>query len=566
MTRSTTSSQNKLVAALFRQRLLPLLLVLLSASGLRSQGVPNCHRGDVLTYHNDNARSGLNPAERILTPSNVNSTDFGLLFALPVDGFVTAEPLYASRVIFPDKSVHDVLIVETENDSVYAFDAVKGTPLWQTRVVATGETASDDRNCDQIAPEIGVTATPVIDRTIDRQGTVYLVAMSKDASAHYHQRLHALDLTTGAEVLGGPKEIEASYPGTGDNSSNGYVIFDPAQYKERPGLLLLNHVIYTAWSSHCDVRPYTGWVIGYNEQTLAQTRVLNITPNGNEGAIWQGGGGLAADSHGYIYFLAANGTFDRSLDAHGFPSQSDYGNAFMKLSTARSGLFVADYFTMSETATESDDDLDLGSSGAMLLPDMIDAQGKTRQLAVGAGKDTNIYLVDRHNLGKFNPESNDLYQEVDGAFTHAEFGSPAYFNGTIYYGASYDRLKAFQLSNARLPASATSRSTTSFVYPGTTPSVSADGTHNGIVWACEHGVPAVLHAYDATNLATELYNSNQAPDGRDQFGDYCGKFMAPLISHGRVYIGTTTGVGVFGLLDRATPGGAGKSRVSAPRE
>ncbi|HMD97762.1 MAG TPA: MBG domain-containing protein [Terriglobia bacterium] len=542
MRRGIATIQNALVAIPCLQRLLLLLLVLLSAPGLRAQ--------DVLTYHNDNARSGLNPAESILTPANVNSTQFGLLFTVSVDGLVDAQPLYASGVVLPNQAVHDVLIVATEHDSVFAFDAVDGALLWQASAVSAGETTSDNRGCSFITPEIGITSTPVIDRSSGPHGTVYVVAMSKDASGNYHQRLHALDLTTGSEEFGGPMEIQAQYPGTGANSSNGYVIFDPAQYMERPGLLLLNGVIYTAWSSHCDFPPYTGWLIGYDEHTLAQTTVLNITPNGSEGAIWQSGGGLAADSDGYIYFLDANGTFDTTLNAQGFPSQGDYANAFMKLSTAGGGLSVADYFTMWNTVYESDIDQDLGSGGAMVLPDMIDAQGNTRQLAVGAGKDGNIYLVDRNNMGKFNPNSDNIYQELDGAFSSGEWGSPAYFNGTLYYGGIFNYLRAFQFSSARL-SSPTSWSAVVFTYPGATPSVSANGTQNGIVWATENTSPAVLHAYDPTNLANELYNTNQAPNQRDQFGNG-NKFIAPMISHGRVYVGTTTGVGVFGLLPAGT--------------
>ena len=562
MIRTTVRGQNAPIAMPSWRRLLPLLLALVAASGLHAQRSPARENGDVLTRHNDNARSGLNAAEGILTPSNVQWSTFGLLFTLPVDGQVHAEPLYVSGAIFPDLSVHDVAIVVTENDSVYAFDAIKGTLLWQRSVLRAGETASDSRNCDQVIPQIGITSTPVIDATVgwhffwQRQGTIYLVAMSKDAFGNYYQRLHALDLTTGAELRGSPVEIQARYPGTGDNSQGGYVIFDPAQYKERSGLLLLDHVIYTAWASHCDVRPYTGWVIGYDQYTLRQTRVLNITPNGNAGAIWQSGGGLAADFEGNIYFLDANGTFDTTLDARGFPSEGDFGNALIRISTAGSALTVADYFTMSSTVVDSEGDIDFGSGGIMLLPDLKDAQGMTRQLALGVGKDANIYLVNRHNLGKFNPNGNNIYQEVEGVFTHGVWGSPAYFNGTIYYGAEYDRLKAFQLSNARLPTSPSSQTAIGFSYPGTTPSVSASGSLNGIVWACEHGAPAVLHAYDATNLANELYNSNQAPNGRDNFADYCGRFMAPMISHGRVFVGTATSgaggaVAVFGLLPAA---------------
>ena len=308
---------------------------------------------DVLTYHNDNARTGQDLNETILTPSNVNSTQFGKIFQVTVDGKVDAQPLYAAAVAIPSQGTHNVLFVATEHDSVYAFDADTGAQLWQVSLLQTGETTSDDRGCEQVTPEIGITATPVIDRSSGPNGTLYVVAMSKDSSSAYHQRLHALDMTTGAEVFGGPKEVQATFPGTGDNSNGTDVIFDPKQYKERAGLLLLNHLIYTAFSSHCDFAPYTAWIMAYNESTLGQVNVLDLTPNGNEGSVWMSGGGLAADAAGNIYALMANGTFDTTLNQNGFPGQGDYGNAFVKLSTANGGLTVADYFTMTNTVAES---------------------------------------------------------------------------------------------------------------------------------------------------------------------------------------------------------------------
>jgi len=248
---------------------------------------------DVVTYHNDNSRSGLNAQETILTTANVNSSSFGKLFTMPVDGKVDAEPLYLSAVSI-NGVTHNVLYAVTENDSVYAFDADAGTLLWQVSMLQSGETPSGDFGCGQISPQIGITSTPVIDRRSGTHGTIYVVAMSKN-SASYFQRIHGLDLTTGQEEFGGPVAVQAQYPGTGDNSQNGYVIFDPKQYAERQGLLLIGHAIYTAWTSHCDFRPYTGWLIGYNESSLAQSSVLNLTPNGNEGAIWQSGAGMASD-------------------------------------------------------------------------------------------------------------------------------------------------------------------------------------------------------------------------------------------------------------------------------
>src|SRR3984957_6088414 len=242
--------------------------------------------GGVLTNHNNNMRTGWNPSETALNLKTVNFNTFGKLFMIATDGRVDAQPLYAPSVAIANKGTHNLLFVATENDTVYGFDADSGATLWKSSVLVTGEVPSDDRGCSQVTPKIGVTSTPVVDLAAGPHGTIYLVAMSKDSKSTYHQRLHALDISTGKEEFGGPVEIAAKYPGTGDNSENGFVVFDPKKYKDRAGLLLLNHVVYTTWASHCDDRPYTGWVIGYNENTLAQQYVLNVTPNGSGGAIW----------------------------------------------------------------------------------------------------------------------------------------------------------------------------------------------------------------------------------------------------------------------------------------
>jgi len=504
---------------------------------------------DVTTYHNDIARTGQNLQETILTYSNVNSSSFGKLFISPVDGVIDAQPLYLSAVSIPGKGTHNVVYTVTENDSVYAFDADAGTLLWQVSALGSGESPSDDHGCGQISPQIGITSTPVIDRASGPHGTIYVVAMSKNSTS-YFQRIHALDMTTGAEQFGGPVAVKAKYPGTGDNSRNGFVIFDPAQYAERQGLLLLNGVIYTAWTSHCDFRPYTGWIIGYNESTLAQSGVLDVTPNGNEGSIWQSGTGIASEGKN-LFFLDANGTFETTLNKKGFPNKGDYGNGFLKVSTGNNKLHVADYFNMYNTVSESDSDEDLGSGGAVVLPPMKDAKGKTHYLAIGAGKDQNIYIVNRNNMGKFNPNNDKaIYQEIDGVLGGGEWASSAYFNGNMYFGPVGNNLMQFQFSNARLSTSPLSKSAASFTYPGTAPSVSANGSSNGIVWSIEHTDPNdVLHAYNATNLATELYNSSQAGNQRDQFGT-ASHFGTPMIVNGKVYVGTSNGVAVFGLLER----------------
>jgi hypothetical protein len=500
---------------------------------------------DVLTYHNDNARTGQNLNETTLTTANVNSATFGKLAVFSVDGKVDAQPLYLAQLSIAG-GTHNVLYVATEHDSVYAFDADSGNVLWQVSMLGSGETTSDSRNCGQVIPEIGVTATPVINRSQGPHGTIYVVAMSKDGSG-YHQRLHALDVTTGAEQFGGPVAIQGSFKGNGDNTSGGNVIFDPAQYEERAGLLFLNNVLYTMWTSHCDIRPYTGWVMGFDATTLAPKDILNLTPNGNEGAIWMSGAGPASDSGGNIYFLDGNGTFDGTLNASGFPIQGDFGNGFIKLSASSGTISVADYFEMSNQMAENNTDIDLGSGGTLVLPDLTDGSGNVKHLAVGAGKDSHIYVVDRDNMGKFNPGGNNVYQDIQGVLAGQVFSMPAYFNNTVYYGAVGDNIKAFTISNAKLSTSATSKTTNIFPYPGATPGISANGTGNAILWAAENGSTAVLHAYDATDLSKELYNSNQAASGRDHFGTG-NKFITPTIANGKVYIGTTNGVGVFGLL------------------
>jgi len=281
---------------------------------------------------------------------------------------------------------------------------------------------------------------------------------------------------------------------------------------------------------------------------LKQANVLNLTPNGNDGAIWMSGAGPAADPEGYIYFLDANGTFDSTLNSSGFPIYGDFGNAFVKLSSAGGKLSVVDYFNTHDTEAQSGKDLDLGSGGALILPDCTDASGNSWRLAIGAGKDKRIYVVNRNDMGKFHRKKNTgIYQEIDRAFTGQVFSMPAYFHNTLYFGAINDTLKAFSISNAKLLPEPSSKSAAHFAYPGTTPSISANGSSNGIVWAVEArgSDSGVLHAYDASNLTNELYSSAQS-HGRDAFAD--NKFITPMIANGRVFVGTLTGVMVFGLL------------------
>ena len=499
-----------------------------------------------MTYKNDVLRTGQNLTESVLTTSNVKSATFGLLRNLSVDGKVDAQPLYLSHLNVAG-TAHNVAFVATENDSVYAFDSDTGATVWQVSLLGAGETASDDHGCGQISPSIGVTSTPVIDRAAGAHGSIFVVSMTKDASGNYHQRLHALDVTTGAELSGSPVTISATF---------GATTFTPGTYAERAALLLVNGTLFTSWTSHCDDGPYGGWMIAFNEATLAQTGALNVAAGASGSgyasqgpAIWMSGDGAAADASGNVYVLTGNGKFDTTLNASGFPSAGDYGNSFVKISSSGSALTVSDYFTMSNEVAESTNDEDLGSGGVMLLPDLTDSNGTVRHLAVGAGKDGNLYVVNRDLMGKFNSTADQIWQEIDGVLSGGVWSSPAYFGGTVYYGPVGGSMLAFAVSKAQLGSTPSSSTSTQFGYPGTSPVVSANGTTNAIVWAYENASSgaAVLHAYDATNLATELYNSTQAAGSRDQFGS-ANKFIAPMVADGKVFAASTNSVAVFGLL------------------
>jgi len=496
-----------------------------------------------MTFHDDVGRTGANLTESVLTPANVKSSSFGLLRVLSADGKVDAQPLYLAQVSVAG-ATHNIVFVATENDSVYAFDPQTGATLWHASLLGPGETPSDSRGCFQIEPTIGVTSTPVIDRAAGPHGAIFVVAMSKDSSSNYHQRVHALDITTGAELFNGPVTVNATY----SSPAGGQKTFSPGQYAERAALLLENQTIYTSWTSHCDAQPYSGWVVAFSESTLAQTAVVNVAADSDAGpSIWMAGSGPAADSSGNIYLLTANGEFETTPDSNGLPQHGDYGNSFLKLSTAGGGLAVADYFAPSNEVAESAADEDLGSGGLMLLPDVTDSSGVVRHLLLGAGKDGKLYVINRDNMGKFSSSGNADWQELDGALPGGVFSTPAYFNGTVYYCDVGGPLKAFPVTGAKLADLPASETTTEFPYPGASPAVSANGTSDAIVWAVENNSTAVLHAYDASSLTHELYNSTQAAGGRDDFGAG-NKFITPTVADGMVFVGTPDGVAVFGLL------------------
>jgi uncharacterized repeat protein (TIGR03806 family) len=514
---------------------------------------------NVLTYHNDNARTGQNTNETVLTPFNVNTNTFGKLFTQAVDGYVYAQPLVMSGVNIPGQGLHDVVYVATEHDSVYAYDADSNTgsntPLWQVSFInpSAGVTtlASSNIDCGDLVPEIGITSTPVIDPV---SGTIYVEAKTQEMSnnvAYYMHRLHALDITTGAEKFGGPVLIQAAVPGSGSGTDGtGHVPFVGLLQMNRPGLLLNHGVVYLAYASHCDIGAFHGWVIGYNAQTLTLSNAFNVTPNGSEGGIWQSGCGPAADTNGNIFCLTGNGTFDAT----------DYGDSFIKLSTTN-GLALVSYFTPYNQQDLSDGDLDLDSGGGMLLPDSVGSVAHPH-LMVGAGKEGTVYLLDRDNMGGYNSGGDSQIVQVMYGAIGTCFDTPAYFNKTIYYCGGGDYVRAFAISNGLIAITPVAVSPTWLWWPGATPSVSANGTNNGIIWVIDSGhyndpstgYAAILHAYNATNVALELYNTTQAAGGARDFPGAAVKFSTPTVVNGRVYVGAQYAFSVFGLTSfLATP-------------
>ena len=515
--------------------------------------------GDYLTFHHDAMRSGVQPTETTLTPANVNSTTFGKLRTFSTDGFNYAAPLFLSGYTMSDGVKHNVVFTETSHDSVYAFDADGNNPaagnLWHVQLVNSGEVPvaqTDYFGCPNPTPEAGIVGTPVIDRT---SGTMYVVARTKNTSAGtFIQRLHALSLADGSEKFGGPVTITASVPGTGDGTSGGNVAFDALHENERAALLLKNGTVWIVWASHCDINPYHGWVMGYNANTLTRTYLYNNTPNGSEGGIWMAEGGPAADAQGNIYIVNGNGTFD--VDTGG----SDYGDTIQKLtpSPTSTTLTIADWFAPSNQLTLSQQDNDIGVSQSLLFDDPATNAG----LAVITDKTGRVYLLNRNNLGHYDTGSNgpdgkngDLQDFTCGT---SIFNQPTWFNGTMYLGCNGVPLRAYTYINGTGSSPGTLNLTPASTAPttfgssggasGTTPTISANGTANAIVWCLERaGANAILHAYLASNLATELYNSAQAPSSRD-LGPSSIKFSSPTVGGGKVFVPGTTSIVVYGLF------------------
>ena len=533
---------------------------------------------NVTTFHNDNARTGQNTLETTLTPQTVNSGGFGKLFTAAVDGYVHAQPLYMSQVSIAGGQ-HNVLYVATEHDSLYAIDADTGMQYWQISLIpAGGRTVIGDTDigagCDDIIPEIGITGTPVIDPTTN---TLYVVAR---AIVHGKavQQLHAIDIGTSLEKFGAPIAIQASVAGTGYDAKNSVVSFNALQENQRAALLLENGHVVIAWGSNCDFDPWHGWVMSYSAATLAQEAVFNSTPNGQEGGIWMGSGGIAADTSGNLYLATGNGDWD---------GVTEFSDSILKLGPPANGGFpVADFFTPYNQAYLGGNDIDVASSSPVLLPTLTGGgagSGTTNansgQLLAHMGKSGTIFLLDRNNLGRYcvtqtagcTASDPQIVQEIPHATTGV-WGAPAYWNGNIYWAGQNDALNAFSFNvgTGAISTAPTSISPQVFGYPAPMPSISANGTSNGILWAleadtygatCKNGSNCqTLYAYDATNLANVLYSSNQAPNFRDVPGSAV-KFATPTITNGKVYVGSQYAVSAYGMLGTSTNPG---STVATP--
>ena len=496
----------------------------------------------VVTAQYDNARTGSNPRERRLTPRLVNAATFGKVGALPVDGDVYAQVLYLPSITIPGKGKRGVIFVATEHNSVYAFDAsAVGAPLWRVNLSgADGETlAARDVACPFIRPEVGITPTPVIDTTT---GTIYVLARTKE-HGRYVQRLHALDVTTGAPRHA-PVEISASVRGSGAGSVGGVVAFDARRENPRAALLLTNGRVILSWASSCDVGPYHGWIMAYDARTLAQVAAFNATPDGADGGIWQGDAGLAADANGHIFAATGNGTFDAATGGR------DYGDTILELSLGANGFGVVDYFTPFNEKVLNEQDGDLGSGAPLLLPRQ---PGPHPDLLFMGGKGGGVYLLDRARLGKFKRGADSVaVQELTAP--GMVMGASAYWNGHVYSLWSNDAIKAFALTNGRLSATPTAQGSHKFTDPGATPTVSSNGGTDGIVWVVETRTwngsdrPAILHAYDASNVARELYSS-ELNAARDRAGAAV-RFAIPTVAAGRVYVGAKGEVDVYGPIGR----------------
>ena len=515
---------------------------------------------DVTTWHYNNARTGVQPSETVLTPSNVNSAKFGKVFSLPVLGDIYAQPLYLHQYPMSDGQLHNVLVVATAEDYIYAFDADGKNPsqgyLWRKWLVNSGETWLTllDENSDfDIDPNIGIISTPAVDRA---GGTIYVVSRSKTTSGttNYFQRLHALNIADGSEKLNGPTTIQATVKGLGDGGTT--ITFNPQLHNQRSALLLAptpsvgsGNSVFIAWASHGDHGVYHGWVMAYDAANIAvQNAAWVDTPNGVEGGIWMAGAGPSSDGLGDIFLASGNGTFDANTGG------SDYGDTALRLTLGSGSVAVADYFTPGDQSTLNADDQDMGTGAVMLLPTQT---GSIPHLAITTDKSGGIYLINRDHMGKFTTPGNSSVQSfTGGGFKNRS--SFAFFNNIAYAGFAGAPLQAWSFNPQTELFSTTPQSKSGNTFgcncngAGSTPSISANGTSNGIVWTLDNSgfyhTPAILYAYSPANLGTELYNSTQGANNRDAAA-VAVKFTTPTVANGLVYVGGRNAVTVYGELN-----------------
>jgi hypothetical protein len=545
---------------------------------------------NVLTYHNDLASTGQNLGETALTRTNVNPATFGKLYSTALDGQVYAQPLFVSGLSITGKGTHDTVFVATQHNSLYALDAQSGQVLWQTNFnnPAAGVIPVpniDVHNDNAIAPEIGITSTPVIDLG---RNTIYLDTYTRESRGdqyHYVHTLRAVDISGGGvagstvigDTVGTPGGAGDTYitgpsvAGVGDGNVNGIVQFNAFRALQRSALTEVNGRVYVAFASHADTGPYHGWVMGFDAATLQMTAAWNATPNTGLGGIWQSAGGVVADAQGNLYVETGNGGFDTTFDANGFPILGDYGDSFVKLAVDPTtdathqnvngwGLKVVDYFTPFNENDLDVIDLDLGSGGPMLLPD---AAGSAQHphLLIGGGKEGRIYLIDRDNMGKYHPGFDQVVQEQTQAI-RGIYGTFGYYNGSVYFaGALSDVAKSFSMSQAQFSPVTTSRSSDTYAFPGSTPSISANGATDGIVWQVDRSTNQV-RAYSTASYAQELWTSAQATGGRDTPAGVISKFAVPTVANGLVFVGTSTSLVAYGLL-ASTTGPSGLAATAA---
>jgi hypothetical protein len=527
---------------------------------------------DVTSWRFDATRTGQNLNETQLTPANVNSTSFGKLYSYGVDGYVYAQPLYITALTIAG-GTHNVLFVATQHDSVFAFDADKNQQLWKASLIDTAHGAasgattvpSADLGTNDIVPEVGITGTPVIDTT---SGTLYVVAKSKEKGVYVH-RLHALDILTGNEKFGGPVVIHGSVPGNGIGNVSGTIAFDPQWELNRTGLLLFNGHVYVAFGAHGDNGPYHGWIFSFDTSTLQQTAIFNSSPQGKGNGIWHSGAAPAAETVNGVprMFFAVGNFFNTGAGSPNptppYTSTQNYSNAIVRMDLSGGEMQVADEWTPFDEVQLSDADTDQTSGGVLLLPDQ---GGPVVHELIQVGKNGRIEVLNRDDLGGFNTTYNAIVQEIGGKIAGL-WSTPAYWNGNVYFWGSGDALKQFKLTNGRLSTTPFATASVKSSFPGVSPVISSNGTSNGVLWAVRSDAyssngPALLEAFDPTNVATKLYTSS-TDAARDTAGTAV-KFVVPVVTNGKVYVGAQSEVDVYGLLAASPPTAPTPTLAPAP--